>query len=67
MRLSSKVPAVLQHHVVGVTTELVQRHHLSIDDVAHWVASRDVLRRHGNCAMAFGPGLTLYAVLLRVC
>lgn len=76
MRLSSKVPAVLQHHVVGVTTELLQRHHLSIDDVAHWAvhpggprivdtvarrlglsgdataASRDVLRRHGNCSSA---------------
>jgi len=115
MRLSSKVPNVLQQHVVGVTTELLQRHDLTVADVAHWAvhpggprivdtvadrldlpadamtASREVLRQHGNCssattllvlqrmvddgrllrgdhvvAMAFGPGLTLYAVLLRV-
>ena len=116
MRLSSKVPKVLQRHVVGATEELLHRHDLTIAGVAHWavhpggprivdtvaqrlglpaeamIASRDVLRRHGNCssattllvlqqmvddgrlrrgdhvvAMAFGPGLTLYAVLLRVC
>jgi len=114
MRLSPKVPAVLDHHVLGVTTELLDRHHLTIADVDHWAihpggprivdtvarrlqladgavtASRDTLRLHGNCssattllvldelsrcpgirpgqhvvAMAFGPGLTLYSILLR--
>ncbi len=114
MRLSSKVPAVLDRHVHSVTTELLQRHDLTIADIDHWAihpggprivdtvarrlelgpdavaASRDTLRRHGNCssattllvldelarcpgfrsgqhvvAMAFGPGLTLYSILLR--
>lgn len=114
MRLSPKVPAVLDEHVVGVTTELLQRHGLTVSDVDHWAihpggpriidtvarrlgldgdavtASRETLRCHGNCssattlmvldelsrcgaiapgqhvvAMAFGPGLTLYAMLLR--
>lgn len=114
MRLSSKVPAVLDRHVMALTTELLDRHHLSIADIDQWAihpggpriidtvarrlglcdgavaASRQVLREHGNCssattllvlqellagspiraggyvvAMAFGPGLTLYAALLR--
>ncbi len=114
MRLSPKVPAVLDRHVLSLTTELLDRHHLTVADVDHWaihpggprivdtvarrleltpeavVASRDTLRTHGNCssattllvleelshrndivagqhvvAMAFGPGLTLYAALLR--
>ncbi len=114
MRLSSKVPAVLERHVLAITTDLLERHGLGIGDVAHWAihpggpriidtverrlgltatdsaTSRDTLRRHGNCssatallvlqalslrsdieagqhvvAMAFGPGLTLYAMLLR--
>lgn len=114
MRLSPKVPAVLDGHVLAVTVDLLERHGLRIDDVARWAihpggpriidtvarrlgldvddvsASRDTLRRHGNCssattllvleelsarsdietgqyvvAMAFGPGLTLYAMLLR--
>ena len=63
---------------------------VGLDDSA-LIASRDVLRRHGNCssatvllvldellrtrdpqrgehlvALAFGPGLTLYAALLRI-
>jgi alkylresorcinol/alkylpyrone synthase len=114
MRLSSKVPAILDQHVLALTTELLARHELKIADVDHWAihpggpriidtvarrlglpdsavdASRDTLRSHGNCssattllvlhelstrseilpgqhvvAMAFGPGLTLCAVLLR--
>ena len=114
MRLSPKVPAVLDRHVLSVTTELLGRHQLTVADVDHWAihpggpriidtvarrlnltaaaiaASRDTLRAHGNCssattllvldelsrrseivagqhvvAMAFGPGLTLYAALLR--
>ena len=115
MRLSPKVPSVLDRHVLAMTTELLQRHQLTIADVDHWAihpggpkivqtvasrlglsnnqvaASTDTLRTHGNCssatllvvlqellerehpdngqhivAMAFGPGLTLYAALLRV-
>lgn len=114
MRLSSKVPSVLDRHVLPLTTELLGRHQLTVADVDHWAihpggprildtvarrlnltedalaASRDTLRTHGNCssattllvldelsrrseivggqhvvAMAFGPGLTLYAALLR--
>lgn len=114
MRLSPKVPAVLDQNVLALTTELLDRHHLGLADIDHWVihpggpriidtvarrlglseeavgASRQTLRRHGNCssattllvlqelsaghpirpggyvvAMAFGPGLTLYATLLR--
>lgn len=114
MRLSAKVPAVLDRHVAAVTTDLLERHHLTIGDVDQWAihpggpriidtvarrlglcddavaASRDTLRRHGNCSsatallvlqeltdratvdagrhvvvMAFGPGLTLFALLLR--
>jgi len=114
MRLSSKVPGVLDRHVLPLTTELLGRHQLTVADVDHWAihpggprivgtiarrlnlteeavnASRDTLRTHGNCssattllvldelsrrseivagqhvvAMAFGPGLTLYAALLR--
>lgn len=114
MRLSSKVPSVLDQHVLALTTDLLHRHDLTIADVDHWAihpggpriidtvarrlslcddavaASRTVLRTHGNCssattllvlqelsadgriqpgelvvAMAFGPGLTLYAALLR--
>lgn len=114
MRLSPKVPAVLDAHVLSFTTQLLHRHRLSIADVDHWAihpggpriidtvarrlglpdaaveASRKTLRLHGNCssattllvlqelsecseilpgqhvvAMAFGPGLTLYSVLLR--
>jgi alkylresorcinol/alkylpyrone synthase len=114
MRLSPKVPLVLDTHVLAVVTDLLSQHELKIDDIAHWaihpggpkiidtvarrldlpddavVASRETLRLHGNCssattllvlqelsarheftpgeyvvAMAFGPGLTLYAALLR--
>lgn len=114
MRLSPKVPAVLERSVLAVATELLDRHQLTVADVDHWAihpggpriidtvarrldltaaavaASRDTLREHGNCssattllvldelgrrseivagqhvvAMAFGPGLTLYAALLR--
>lgn len=114
MRLSPKVPAVLDRSVLAVATELLDRHRLTVADVDHWAihpggpriidtvarrldltaaavaASRDTLREHGNCssattllvldelgrrseivagqhvvAMAFGPGLTLYAALLR--
>ena len=114
MRLSPKVPAVLDRSVLAVATELLDRHQLTVADVDHWAihpggpriidtvarrldltasavaASRDTLREHGNCssattllvldelgrrseivagqhvvAMAFGPGLTLYAALLR--
>lgn len=114
MRLSPKVPGVLDRHLHAVITELLDRHGLEIADIDHWAihpggpriidtvarrlelsadlvsASRDTLRRHGNCssattllvleelagrseiaagqhvvAMAFGPGLTLYATLLR--
>ena len=114
MRLSPKVPAVLDKHLLAVTTELLHRHQLCISDIDHWAihpggpriidtvarrleldsqdvsASRDTLREHGNCssattllvleelskrtditagqhvvAMAFGPGLTLYTMLLR--
>jgi predicted naringenin-chalcone synthase len=114
MRLSPKVPAILDQHVLALTAELLARHALEIADVDHWAihpggpriidtvarklglpdsaveASRDTLRSHGNCssattllvlqelstrseilpgqhvvALAFGPGLTLYAVLLR--
>ncbi len=114
MRLSPKVPAMLDKHVLDLTTQLLNRHDLAVADVDHWaihpggpsiidtvarrlalpdsavVASRDTLRLHGNCssattllvlqelsnrndilpgqhvvAMAFGPGLTLYSVLLR--
>lgn len=114
MRLSSRVPALLDAHVGTVTLDLLERHGLRVPDVDHWAihpggpgivttvarrlgltddavaASRDVLRFHGNCssgtillvldqllrerspssgelvvAMAFGPGLTLYAALLR--
>jgi len=115
MRLSSKVPGVLDRHVLSLTQELLGRHGLTTDDIAHWAIhpggpriidtvarrleldddavtdSRETLRTHGNCssattllvlermstsgrlkpddhivAMAFGPGLTLYAALLRV-
>lgn len=114
MRLSPKVPAVLERSVLAVAMELLGRHQLTVADVDHWAihpggpriidtvarrldltaaavaASRDTLREHGNCssattllvldelgrrseivagqyvvAMAFGPGLTLYAALLR--
>ena len=114
MRLSPKVPAVLDRHVLSLTTDMLDRHDLTVADVDHWAihpggprivdtiarrldlaaeavaASRDTLRTHGNCssattllvleelgrrneivagqhvvAMAFGPGLTLYAALLR--
>jgi alkylresorcinol/alkylpyrone synthase len=114
MRLSPKVPSILDQHVLELTTQLLNRHDLAVADVDHWaihpggpriidtvarrlglpdaavVASRDTLRLHGNCssattllvlhelsnrneivpgqhvvAMAFGPGLTLYSVLLR--
>jgi predicted naringenin-chalcone synthase len=114
MRLSPKVPAALDEHLLAATTELLHRHQLNISDIDHWAihpggpriidtvarrldldaeevsASRDTLRWHGNCssattllvleelssrteitagqyvvAMAFGPGLTLYTVLLR--
>jgi len=115
MRLSSKVAGVLDRHVLSLTQELLGRHGLTADDIAHWAIhpggpriidavarrleldeeavadSRETLRTHGNCssattllvlermsasgllktgdhivAMAFGPGLTLYASLLRV-
>ena len=115
MRLSSKVPGVLDRHVLSLTDELLGRNGLAVGDVAHWAIhpggpriidtvakrlelddaavadSRATLREHGNCssattllvlermattgrlgsgdrivAMAFGPGLTLYAALLRV-
>lgn len=115
MRLSPKVPSVLEEHVAGLTEQLLARHDLAISDIDHWAihpggpriistvakrlrlgddavaVSREVLRTHGNCssatvllilgellrerspspgehvvAMAFGPGLTLYAALLRV-
>ena len=114
MRLSPKVPAVLDQHVEAVVKNLLERHDLGVGDIGHWAihpggpkiietvgrrlglddhlleASRNVLRDHGNCssatvlmvldelvrtcepqpgehlvAMAFGPGLTLYAALLR--
>lgn len=114
MRLSSKVPAVLETHAADVLDELLHANGVDRDDVAHWAIhpggprivdvvadclgldaeqvtdSRHVLRDHGNCssatlllildrmaarrdlapgdhvvAMAFGPGLTLYAALLR--
>ncbi|MBA2529293.1 MAG: type III polyketide synthase, partial [Euzebyales bacterium] len=116
MGLSPQVPAVLSAHVADAVGELLSRHGVGLDAVAHWAihpggprvvdvvaermglsdtqvaASRDVLREHGNCssatvllildrivaggdlqpgehvvAMAFGPGLTLYATLLRAC
>lgn len=114
MGLSPRVPDVLAKHVRDVTTDLLDRHGLAIEDVKGWAihpggprivdvcaeqlgltdeqvaASRDTLRDFGNCssptvlmvldeirrrtplapgdpvvAMAFGPGLTLYATLLR--
>ncbi len=114
MTLSSKVSAVLDRHVLALTTELVERHDLTLADIDRWAihpggpkivetvarrlnladeavaVSRETLRLHGNCssatvllvleemlrqdplrpgqhivAMAFGPGLTLYAALLR--
>ena len=36
MRLSPKVPAVLDKHLLDVTTELLNRHGLSISDIDHW-------------------------------
>jgi predicted naringenin-chalcone synthase len=114
MGLSPEVPDVLARHARPVVSALLERHGLSIPDVAGWAvhpggprildvvadgldlpagaldASAEVLREHGNCssatvllvldevqrrtplapgaavvAMAFGPGLTLYAALLR--
>ena len=114
MRLSPKVPSVLDKHLLDHTTQLLNRHGLSVADIDHWAihpggpriidtvarrlglpdsaiaASRETLRSHGNCssattllvlqelskrdeilpgqhivAMAFGPGLTLYSLLLR--
>jgi predicted naringenin-chalcone synthase len=114
MGLSPRVPDVLEGHVAGVVSTLLQRHGLSAADVGSWavhpggrrilevVAERlalsddqiapsyEVLAEAGNCssatvllvleklqaqrrlapgeavvAMAFGPGLTLYAALLR--
>ena len=114
MRLSSRVPSVLDENVGALVDELLGGHDLRVADVDHWAihpggpriistiarrlglpdeavaASTSVLRDHGNCssatvllvldelvrtreptpgdhvvAMAFGPGLTLYAALLR--
>jgi alkylresorcinol/alkylpyrone synthase len=114
MRLSSKVPSMLDKHVLDLTTQLLNPHDLGVADIDHWAihpggpriidtvarrldlpdaattASRETLRLHGNCssattllvlqelassneilpgqhvvAMAFGPGLTLYSILLR--
>jgi predicted naringenin-chalcone synthase len=112
MGLSPRVPDVLALHVRGVVTGMLDRHGLSIEDIAAWAVhpggprildvigerlelspealldSRRVLAEHGNCSsatvllvlaeavrdvaagehlvmMAFGPGLTLYAALLR--
>lgn len=116
MRLSPKVPRVLEAHVRDTVCELLGGHGLDIGEVDRWAihpggpriidavarmldleaddvaVSRDVLRAHGNCssatallvlealrhrsppevgqhvvALAFGPGLTLYAMLLRAC
>jgi alkylresorcinol/alkylpyrone synthase len=36
MRLSSKVPSVLDDHVLAHTTDLLNRHHLSVGDIDHW-------------------------------
>lgn len=112
MALSPRVPAVLATHVRSVVSDMLDRHRLSIQDIAAWAVhpggprildvvgdrlelpaalmqpSRRVLAEHGNCSsatvllayaeatrdvaaggylvmMAFGPGLTLYAALLR--
>ena len=114
MGLSPAVPSVLARHARPVVTELLERHGLTVGEVAGWAIhpggrrivevvgevldlpeehlapSYDVLRDVGNCssatvllvlarlqatrtlgpgdtvvAMAFGPGLTLYAALLR--
>jgi predicted naringenin-chalcone synthase len=114
MGLSPRVPDVLEGHVAGVVSGLLERHGLTAADIAAWavhpggrrilevVAERlaltdeqiapsyAVLDEAGNCssatvllvldrlratralepgetvvAMAFGPGLTLYAALLR--
>ena len=36
MRLSPKVPNVLDRHVLAMTTELLDAHHLTIADIDHW-------------------------------
>jgi predicted naringenin-chalcone synthase len=111
MGLSPEVPSVLGRHALPAVTSLLDRHGLSVRDVAGWAihpggpailesvrdtlslpdealaVSREVLRSYGNCssptvllildrlaptlaegeyavALAFGPGLTLYAALL---
>ncbi len=114
MRLSAKVPQVLERHVAGLVTDLLTAHGYTSDDVDGWAVhpggtrilrviaeqlqlsdeaiapSYDILREYGNCASAtvlivlqrllqtreirpgkvvvalgFGPGLTLFAALLK--
>jgi alkylresorcinol/alkylpyrone synthase len=114
MGLSPRVPDVLARHVRPMVQDLLQRHHLTVADVAGWAvhpggprilevvadqlslessdleASYETLQNYGNCSsatvllvlehilesntksaggpvvmLAFGPGLTLYAALLR--
>ncbi|MBW3639931.1 MAG: type III polyketide synthase [Actinobacteria bacterium] len=114
MGLSPAVPEILGRHARPVVAELLDRHGLTIEEVAGWAvhpggrkivevvgealdlpeehlqASYEVLHDVGNCSsatvllvlervqqlrdiaagqhvvlMAFGPGLTLYAALLR--
>ena len=36
MTLSPQVPAALADNVVGVTTDLLDRHGLRVGDIAHW-------------------------------
>ncbi len=114
MRLSAKVPQVLERHVAGLVTDLLTAHGYTSDDVDGWAVhpggarilrvvaeqlqlsdeaiapSYDILREYGNCssatvlivlqrllqtreirpgkvvvALGFGPGLTLFAALLK--
>lgn len=115
MRLSAKVPAVLEAHVVGIVENLLAKHDLDRSDVGGWAVhpggarilqkvarrlglteeemapSYEILNEYGNCsspavlivlqrllqtrpvppgkaiiALGFGPGLTIFAALLRV-
>jgi len=114
MRLSARVPDVLERNVADIVDDLLAKHGLARDDVDGWavhpggarilrgVADRlhlseeaiapafEVLREYGNCssptvlivlqrllqtrqvrpgkavvALGFGPGLTIFAALLR--
>src|SRR5919112_2521885 len=72
MGLSPRVPEVLSRHVGDVVDELLTGAGLRIEDVAGWAVHPggprilDVVRDQLGLvvAMAFGPGLTLYATLL---